>query len=296
MTEKLPTHIKNNFIYRRTYTNVRTQEMNAVFLFVGDIGKGKSTGAIRFAEDLDPDFNIERICFTTEEFLNVLKNGDSKGKLKVGSVIIFDEAAGSEESADSRNALTHTNKIMSWLSTISRAKRWIIIYVCPFLSQLDKRIRLIGITGIVDFKDIDRRNKRSYANFYWSYGSSLSDKVLTPKPRLRDKETGEVFKISHITLPLPKNKELLKAYKKKKLAFIDGKVTDWYKVVASMKKKQAKRKIDLRKYLEKANKMGMQEFRSVKGKISVALIMTKLGLSEKQAKHLKTVLLAEAGE
>ena len=233
-SKKFPPHIKKNFIYRRVWTDIYRKDQNAIFLFIGDVGKGKSTGAMRFGQDLDPNFSLERICFSTVELFDLIQKGDSKGKLKPGSVILFDEAAGSEEGIDSRNSLTKSNKILSFFSTISRAKRFIIIYVAPLFSQFDKRIRTIGITGVVLFTGIDYKRKRGLANFYWSYGLPLSDRTMMPKPRLRNPDTGEFFVVDQITIPRPDMK-LIKEYKTKKNNFIDEKIKQWRTELVDLK-------------------------------------------------------------
>ncbi len=60
---------------------------NVIALFVGQTGSGKSYSAIRLAERVDPNFSVDRIVFTVEDFM-ALVNSD----LPKGSVIIFDDA------------------------------------------------------------------------------------------------------------------------------------------------------------------------------------------------------------
>ena len=295
MVQKMPSIIKNNFIYGRVWNLIRHEEMNAIFLFNGDVGRGKSTGALRFGEDLDPTFSLERVCFSITELLKLVQEGDSKGKLKRGSVIVFDEAAGSDDSIDAREALTHTNKIVSKFTTISRAKGLIIIYCTPLRSQLDKRVRLIGVTGSMNFFSIDRVNKRSRANFYWSYVSASSDKVFTPRPRILNMETHKIIDIPYVTIPLP-NKELVKAYKAKKSIFIDFNISKWYN---QMKEKRVKKRGPDLAYMKAAYKKAMDNLDSlydVSGKLSVAMIRFKLGVSDNISRQLKSIIEVELGK
>lgn len=287
MTEKMPGIVARNFIYSRVWSLIRRKDMNAIFVFVGDVGRGKSTGALKFAEDLDPGFSVERVVFGTEEFFKLLDVGDSKGKLQAGSVVVFDEAAGSEESMDSRDSMTHTNKVLSYFSTISRAKQLIIIYCVPFIGQLDKRTRALGITGILSFKGIDLKANRSYGDFYWSYISSMSGKTITPKPRLKNSETGEISIVSNVTIPLP-GKELIKEYKAKKTKFIDGKISEWRQQLIDRKKGKESKNTNLKDCFKKADKM--RDDLMLNGGYSISLIRVKFGLSEKNAQHIKTAL------
>ena len=57
-----------------------------VYIIDGRERAGKSTFATQQAKYLDPLFNIDRICFTAEQFLYQIRNAPK------GSVIIFDEA------------------------------------------------------------------------------------------------------------------------------------------------------------------------------------------------------------
>ncbi len=288
MSKVMPAHIKKNFIYRRVWNDVYRKDQNAIFLFIGDIGTGKSTGALKFGEDLDERFSLERVCFTTTELFDLIQKGDSNGKLRPGSVIIFDEAAGSEDAADSRNSLTKSNKILSFFSTISRAKRYIIIYVAPMFSQFDKRIRLIGITGIVLFTGIDREENRGLANFHWSYGLPFSDRTMMPYPRIKNKETGEIFIVNQIGIPKPDEK-LIKNYKIKKNAFIDRKIREWRNELVEFKNRKEDKQNEFKRYYNSARK-NAHEFLDFNGKISKGKLRVHYKLNDRDAATLKKLL------
>ena len=55
--------------------------------FPGETGSGKSLSSIRLAERVDPNFNVDRIVFTVQDFLALVNSG-----LPPGSVIVFDDA------------------------------------------------------------------------------------------------------------------------------------------------------------------------------------------------------------
>lgn len=289
MTKKMPDRIFRNFIYRRIWTLTKRQPMNAVFLFIGGPGKGKSTAALKWGEDLDPDFSVERVCFDSKEFFKLLNEGDSNGKLTKGSVIIFDEAAGSRDAIDSRNSLSHSNKMIAWLSTISRAKQWVIIYCSPLLSQLDKRVRLIGVRGICNFSGVDFNEKKSIALFYWYYVSSMSDKGINPKARLKMK-SGKLVKIQRIRIPLP-TPEINKAYKKKKNKFINTKIAEWTVITQAKQKSQH---TSLKEYYQKAMKI-IDKLKAEDGEISTALIRIELNVGVNTAGQLKSLLTSNYG-
>jgi DNA-directed RNA polymerase subunit M/transcription elongation factor TFIIS len=64
------------------------QNRNLIGIFVGDTGSGKSLSSISLAEQIDPGFSVERIVFTVQDLITLVNSG----KLKPGSVVIFDDA------------------------------------------------------------------------------------------------------------------------------------------------------------------------------------------------------------
>jgi len=68
----------------------RLLKLNKNFLAccVGPPGSGKSFAMMRIAEILDPEFNIDRVVFSSEQFRQLLNSGT----LKPGSFIVWDEA------------------------------------------------------------------------------------------------------------------------------------------------------------------------------------------------------------
>jgi len=284
MTEAMPQHIEENFIYKKLWNDIHNQDRNVCMIFTGDVGSGKSTGALKFCSDLDETFGIDRVCFTIEDFLSKAR------ELKPGQALVMDESTGSEDALDSRNSLTGLNKMMSFFSNISRSKRLILVYCTPLLSALDKRIKTIGVTALLDFKGVDFQTQRSRAVFYWSFTLSMRDRTLTPKPRMKNRETGEQYEVPWITIGLPAP-ELIEAYKLKKNANIDKKLDDW---VAKLKEKRDKtsKPFKMLSYYKKAKKI-LPKLRNKDGKIMTALIEWQLRIPERNANKLRIVLESE---
>lgn len=62
---------------------------NFIAAVTGPTGSGKSYSVLRQGENLDDDFNVDNVCFTATQFMNLI-NGKTK-KLHKGSNILFDE-------------------------------------------------------------------------------------------------------------------------------------------------------------------------------------------------------------
>jgi len=222
----MPEIVKRSFIYRKVWNDIWRRKKNATFIVTGATGSGKSSVALRMAEDLDPlGFSVERVVYNTEDFLRLLVEGDSKGKLKIGSCLVFDESS-HDEAMDSRSSLSKTNKTMASISTIFRAKRIICFFVVPNLNQLDSRVRAISVTALLTMKKIDYEKNKSLADFFWVVQNPKTGEVYHKRPRLL-KENGDWIICDGVWFNRP-SKELEKEYESKKMSFIDDKVKRWY--------------------------------------------------------------------
>jgi len=258
-------------------------------IHVGKTGGGKSYGGLRICSDIDAGFSAERIVFSVQEFLHLLKHGDSKGKLKTGSAVLFDEVAGSEKAADSRSSMSKTNRLLSYLATTMRFKKFFVVFCSPQLSQIDRNIRKIGIKSILNFKKIDFGKKRSIARLHWVNPSPIySDKLYIPLPRIRDKKTGEITIVESVSIPLPP-KELIKAYESKKEKFFQDNVERWLGELATEEKKKVK-KVNMRKLFAKARKE-LPSLLNSRGKISIPKLRLKYGLTQRNSSALRSLLM-----
>jgi hypothetical protein len=196
-------------------------------LFIGDVGRGKSWAALKFCSDLDSSFSVERVVFSVRDFLALLDKGDSNGLLKRGSAIVFDEIAGSEDAAMSRDFMSKTNKIMSFISTVYRKRGYIVVYCAPFLHQIDKNVRMVGITGVLRFRGVKVAKKKSTADFYWCFPGFRTNNVLMPRPLIYDKELHSIKRVTAVNIDKPDN-ALVDLYEEKKEAFLSTQIAKWH--------------------------------------------------------------------
>lgn len=242
-----PPHITANPIYSQFYDLVYEPPVdNANILVVGNTGSGKTRAAIRWAYDLDPTFNLERICFTLTEFLNLLKNGDRYGKLKPGSCVVLDELVGSEMGADSRSFMSKENKTYGFLVTTFRVLGLITFYCSPFKGQMDSNLRKVGVKAILKCKkeNIDVSEKLNKVELLWVEVDPLTDFETNPRPRIYDPELGMEFFIESCRVPLPPS-WYDNAYEFKKNTFLFGNIDRWAKKFAQEEKSE---KLDKKQY------------------------------------------------
>lgn len=281
----MPEHIKKNFIYRKVWSEVWQNDSNAQFIVIGKPGIGKSVIAQKACLDLDPTFSHERICYSIDDFLKLLTDGDSNGQLHPGNCILFDEIV-TDRGADSRSALSKTNKLMNYINATFRAKRLIVFYCLPSLLQLDKNIRDINVTGIFEVIQKDTKKKKNLCKFQWSKYDARTQKVYYIFPRLVNKK-GQIQKITGVWMGLP-NKEFECQYKKKKMEYLNANLNRWRSDLTKDKdKKRVKGLLDSEIVSEvKSNPKAFM----VGGKINALMIREKYGIGINRSDKISGML------
>ena len=98
------------------------------------------------AEQIDPAFDISRVVFGADEFINLLNTDESLVK---GSVIMWDEAG---VGMPAREWYSLSNRIISYVVQTFRVKGYILIMTTPSLKYIDSQIRALfhGIAEMID--------------------------------------------------------------------------------------------------------------------------------------------------
>jgi ABC-type dipeptide/oligopeptide/nickel transport system ATPase component len=219
---------------------------NFLAAITGPTGSGKTYSSLRIAQDLDPEFNSERVVFTPNEFISLINHGN----LKSGSVIVFDEAG---VSLNNREWQSKSNNLIQYILQTFRHRNYIVLFTSP------------------DFAFIDKASRKLFHSYMETSGINFEKKVCNIKPLMIQisQRTGDMYfkylrmksegvgkaRIGLIQVQLP-NKNLIKDYEIKKTNFtkelnekIEAEFTD--------EKKNAK---DIK--IEKLEKM---KFRTVTG-------------------------------
>ena len=109
---------------------VLTKDRDWVVVIDGEEGVGKSVLAQQIASFLDPEFNLDKIVFHSDDFLKLIKDP----KIKKGSCIVLDEAF---NAANSRASLTEVNRAMMGVATEMRQKNLFVIMCIPSFFDLE---------------------------------------------------------------------------------------------------------------------------------------------------------------
>lgn len=116
-------------------SRVLNKDTDYVFVIDGEVGSGKSVLSMQFAKYLDPDFNINNVCFTANEFIKIIRDPNTKK----GSAIIMDEAF---SSSSARQALSNVNHAINSLAMEMRQRNLFVFFILPSYFDLDKIIAL----------------------------------------------------------------------------------------------------------------------------------------------------------
>lgn len=111
--------------------DVLKRDRDKVLVVDGREGTGKSVFAMQLAKALDKDFNVNKIFFNHETFIQGLKDPNRKK----GDCILLDEAF---SSASSRASMSSINRAMITVATEMRQLNLFVIIVLPSFFDLDK--------------------------------------------------------------------------------------------------------------------------------------------------------------
>jgi len=286
--EAMPEHIKKNFIYRRCWNNVYRKNRNFTLLVTGATGSGKSTTAQKIGQDLDPSFSVDRIVFSAEDFLDLLANKN----LKPGACILFDELI-TDVGGASRNAMSQTNKLLSYVAATFRQRRLICLFCMPGLFQLDKNLRSTSVHGLIEMRSIDYENKKAVADFFWSTTNPRTGESYYKKPRLLNKEENRWTTIDNIRVGLP-TKDLMQAYELKKNEFLDSSLKRWHGKVADARVKSDTAKSRKLSVADAVRRVRNSRDKFVaRGSVSWELVSKEFGIGQSRSRAIAKLVNME---
>lgn len=114
---------------------MRGSEKNWDCAVSGKRGDGKSFDALEIALVLDPTFNVKRVVFCLEDFLNLVET------LPPRSFVVADEIG---EWFGARDFMKAENKDLADLLQVFRICQLGVIYTVPAMYQVDKNLRTMG--------------------------------------------------------------------------------------------------------------------------------------------------------
>jgi len=109
------------------------KDRDYVMVIDGEEGSGKSVLAMQIAKYFDPNFDLDNICFNSDQFIDRLK------KSPKFACVLLDEAY---SSANARASITEVNRSLVGVSTEMRQQNLFVILVIPSFFDLDRHFAL----------------------------------------------------------------------------------------------------------------------------------------------------------
>ena len=179
--------------------NVIKQDYDGFVLICGREGFGKTTLSFQCALYCDPTFNLDRVCFTAEQFLEAVENAEKY------QAIVFDETMGY---LSSRGAMSKFNRALIKVMSEMRSKNLFVFLNIPNLFMMDWYVAQHRTTGLL------YTYKRS---FFASYDYPTKKKLYREGKKYHTYHIPPNFR-GRFTKYFAVDKE---AYEKKKQAAID---------------------------------------------------------------------------
>lgn len=285
----MPLDVKRIAVYRNFWNRLYRDNRNVMLAVCGGTGSGKSWAAIRIgyvndrADNLEHRFNLDRIVFTPEDFMGLVKK-----KLPAGSWIVWDEVG---VGMNSRQWYSLRNQLISYIAQTFRYKNYGVIFTVPGFNYIDVQVRRL-IHAYIEMNKPHPSEGYSTGRFKWVSANAQSGQLYFPNPRF--KKEGHKCVMQQMRFGLAP-KELLNAYEEKKKMFTE----EWYKIyhkqMQLMKetlKGKSEKKFSLKEaYLEVKN--NLKQYLDSMGKVSSAKVQLHLDTNSAYASRVAKLINEE---
>lgn len=256
---------------------------NFVGIITGRTRSGKSFTALRMCMEIDPDFSIDRVVFSAQEFMDLLHSG----KLKAGDMILWDEAGVGIATRDWYSIL---NKSINYVLQTWGHKNIGLILTVPDMSFVDSQTRkLVNI----HFKTIRLIRSENYARLKAYYLSPMGKDTKLVRPRYYI--GGRKFDVTTVEVKKPPTK-IVNRYLKKKEAFTKKLNEDVLVDITKFeeaKKRESSKTISDEELIQKAwiSLRDNITIRKGKRKLDTYLIKKRFGVTLERARYIKNKIL-----
>jgi len=198
------------WLLRRVWDRVNRDNEHFMGVVVGREGSGKSYTAVKFANNVDPSFNADRIIFDVAELLKVLRDGNHEP----GNFYVLDEAG---VQFGRRTWQDRAQVLANQALQLIRSHNLGLLFTLPRLSELDSQTvgRLQAILEVVE------KVPDEYVSVKWKFVDpdriDSSGNILKKYPRRR--QNGYKKRITRNRFAPPEDAELIETYESRKSEF-----------------------------------------------------------------------------
>ena len=270
-----------NIIIYDIWRRVNKLNRNYICCFVGGTGSGKSWSAISLAKTLDPTFNLDRIVFTPEQFLNLLNTTT----LPKGAVIIWEEGG---VSYSARDFWSISNKLIGYVLQSFRYQNLILIFTLPSLKFLDVIARRL-MHGYFETQTIHYKEGLCSCKHFRMQPNAKTGDVYYKYPRVKGVEGTKV--ITRLEFRKPPD-DFIKSYEDKKYLECEKLKTEAEKEILTINEVKLQKGADVGAMIEDAKTRKadfMTEYNQRKF-YDLNKIMDAYKVGQLRAKNIRTAL------
>lgn len=235
-----------NIVVEDVKNRINYYNKNWLCCICGETGSGKSYTAMKIAESIDPNFNINRVVFTAEKFMALLNSE----QLKKGDVIIWDEL---QVSHDARTFMSLQNRLINYVLQSFRHLNLGVIFTSPDLSMIDVNIRRLLHVLVETSGSINLEKQACIVKWLNVKNNPRMNKIYYIYPRIT--KDGMIKEVRKMEIYLP-SQRLIEQYEKKKLEFSKTLRKGVEEEIQGIKEK-AKRKLTDEQIIEVGNEEGI---------------------------------------
>lgn len=206
----------NGFPIQQIRDRLYKKNKNYLAVICGATGDGKSYSALQLCKQVDPTFNIERVAFRSQDFLDLLDNET----LKKGNAILWDEVGAGGLPAKTWWAIT--NRAINYVLQTFRTDNLCVIMTTQDLYYIDKDARKL-LHSYMEALKVDDKEEFVLLKYLVVQNNPLFGKIYYKYPRIF--VNGHLTQIHrlHITKP---PKDLVREYEMKRAPFAKRLKTD----------------------------------------------------------------------
>lgn len=202
---------KEEWLAHEIRERILEHNLNAIAIWVGPTGSGKSYSMLRLSELVDPDFTLKHLVFSAEDFLDLV-NDESLGR---GRVLAWDEAGLGMPAREWSSIL---NRSVGYVLQSFRFRNIALFLTVPDSSFIDAQARTL-FHYYFECVDIDRFNKMVVVKPFLTEHSGRFGKDYNKYPQVK-LQTGSA-KITEIRFSLA-SKNLRESYEDKRKRHMDA--------------------------------------------------------------------------
>lgn len=274
--------MKSNVLIRRIQTRINQHNRNWMCIITGATGSGKSYTGMTLAKLIDSTFDINRVVFTSRDFMALLNSGT----LHKGDAILFDEAG---VGMPSREWYSLSNKMLNYVLETFREQNLCVIFTTPSFDFIDSQARKLFHT-FIQTAAINRKEERVITKWFDLQHDPRSGETYFKYPRANREGEGTVM-INRVCFAMPPE-DLRKAYEIKKSEYAKQLRIEAEKELNHIETEANKKKLSLDDVMAEIRANPTEYTKKIANRtiVSVHTTMAKLGVSEPLVRKAKAIL------